>query len=440
MPASYEFVQDVAIVGRLAVGQGCPVDPKGPRIWANGNIGAHGDISATGNLRVDRTIASQDLGLIFGPQRQTSEARLKADNSAVLGLDGALRVRDTLGIGTPPGIDPAAGQLVVQGTGTTQSTPLQTWRTADGNALATVDGVGRIGVGTATPSASLSVNGTFLVQLSGLVKGYDDRVTLTGDQDTRFDAELKVGSSLSIPGITKAPRTFRVVAINGPHELRVDRNPGGTFDDQKAFTDAPLLTVRDGLGVDRLNLASDGTLTLANGATSISGTGVVTARQFVGHGAVFTGMIVMWAGDANALPDGWALCDGGTYNGHKAPDLRSRFLVGAGSEYQIGQAGDPDTHTHQVAPPSVTATTTQTGAHTHKFPPNWYLRGLKTDGGTATMLDVGSQEPRNQTTSSDGIHTHQATVTQSAFPSGNSSGQNRPKWYALAFIIKLPVS
>ena len=45
----------------------------------------------------------------------------------------------------------------------------------------------------------------------------------------------------------------------------------------------------------------------------------------------------MWSGAPNALPTGWALCDGtGTYgpvgNTSPIPDLRERFIVGAGIE------------------------------------------------------------------------------------------------------------
>jgi hypothetical protein len=442
MPASYEFVQDVAIVGRLAVGQGCPVDPKGPRIWANGNIGATGDISATGNLRVDRTIAAQDLGFTFGPRRQTSEARLKADNSAVLGLDGALRISRALGIGTPAGVDQSAGHLVVQGTSADATVPLQAWRTADGSARVAVDAVGRLGVGTATPSASLSVSGTFLVQLSGLVKGYDDKPTLTGNQDTRFDTELKVGSTLSIPALSKAPTTFRVVSIKDAHELQVDKQPGVNFDDQRAFTDAPLLTVSDGLGTDLLSLTGDGTLTIGAGVSSISrdgvvrakelvSDGVVRAKEFVGVGAAVTGMIVMWSGAIDALPAGWALCDG--QDGR--PDLRSRFVVGAGSDYQPKQSGPADVHTHPVAPPATAFKTADGGAHTHRFPPEWYQN--EASGGGKTLLDTRRTPPESTAVQTAGGHAHAGSVSINQFTSGSSSGQNRPAWYALAYIVKL---
>ena len=48
------------------------------------------------------------------------------------------------------------------------------------------------------------------------------------------------------------------------------------------------------------------------------------------------GVILLWSGAANALPGGWVLCDGA--NG--TPDLRGRFVVGAGGEdYAPGDTG-----------------------------------------------------------------------------------------------------
>ncbi|MBT7909882.1 MAG: tail fiber protein, partial [Verrucomicrobia bacterium] len=39
----------------------------------------------------------------------------------------------------------------------------------------------------------------------------------------------------------------------------------------------------------------------------------------------------MWSGSDE--PDGWALCNGQTKDGKTTPDLRNRFIVGSGGEY-----------------------------------------------------------------------------------------------------------
>ena len=50
------------------------------------------------------------------------------------------------------------------------------------------------------------------------------------------------------------------------------------------------------------------------------------------------GTILSWYGKSSNIPEGFALCDGtkGT------PDLRNRFLVGAGSNYALGDTGGED--------------------------------------------------------------------------------------------------
>lgn len=54
------------------------------------------------------------------------------------------------------------------------------------------------------------------------------------------------------------------------------------------------------------------------------------------------GMIVMWSGAIVDIPDGWVLCDGD--NG--TPDLRNRFVLGAGDTYAVDDTGGADSHTH----------------------------------------------------------------------------------------------
>ena len=51
--------------------------------------------------------------------------------------------------------------------------------------------------------------------------------------------------------------------------------------------------------------------------------------------AIFArGMIIQWYGSASTPPSGWAICNGS--NG--TPDLRNKFIVGAGSSYNLGNA------------------------------------------------------------------------------------------------------
>lgn len=51
------------------------------------------------------------------------------------------------------------------------------------------------------------------------------------------------------------------------------------------------------------------------------------------------GGIIIWSGSTSNLPSKWALCDGGTYSGVVTPDLRARFVYGAGNGYSVGSKG-----------------------------------------------------------------------------------------------------
>jgi hypothetical protein len=81
--------------------------------------------------------------------------------------------------------------------------------------------------------------------------------------------------------------------------------------------------------------------------------GTVTCEEVEG---VPVGTIVMWSGSIGSIPTGWALCDGteGT------PDLRDRFIVGAGSGYGVGAQGGSS---------SVSLTTSHLPAHHHSVDP-----------------------------------------------------------------------
>jgi len=64
------------------------------------------------------------------------------------------------------------------------------------------------------------------------------------------------------------------------------------------------------------------------------------------------GIITMWSGSIGTVPSGWHLCDGtaGT------PDLRDRFIMGAGLSFGAGAVGGAS---------STVPTTSADGAHTH---------------------------------------------------------------------------
>ena len=168
------------------------------------------------------------------------------------------------------------------------------------------------------------------------------------------------------------------------------------------------LDATDGL-VNAVPVANGGT-----GATSAS-----AARTNLGVAAavysVPSGGIILWSGSIATIPTGWFLCNGS--NG--TPDLRDRFVVGAGSTYAVnGTGGTADavvvSHTH-------TATVTDPG-HFH------YTH----NGGTLTAPAGGGAGQQSSDTTSAFTN---ITVTNST-EGVSGTNANLPPYYALAYIMK----
>lgn len=127
-------------------------------------------------------------------------------------------------------------------------------------------------------------------------------------------------------------------------------------------------------------------------------------------GAIPYGVIVMWSGSIDTIPSGWALCNGGK----GTPDLRDRFIVGAGSSYGVGATGGADT---------VTLSTSQIPSHTHNY---WIRYPVDCrDGSFSGKSGCWMSGPYTDT-----------TLTTSATGDGGSH-ENRPPYYALCYIMKV---
>jgi hypothetical protein len=142
--------------------------------------------------------------------------------------------------------------------------------------------------------------------------------------------------------------------------------------------------------------------------------------------AIPSGGIIMWSGSIASVPSGWYLCDGN--NG--TPDLRNRFVVGAGDTYAVDATGGSAdavvvAHTHTYS-----GSTNTTGAHTHTIE-------APTPGASTLTFNKGSESgtPGTFSTSSAGNHSH--TFSGTTASSGSSgTNANLPPYYALAYIMK----
>ena len=59
------------------------------------------------------------------------------------------------------------------------------------------------------------------------------------------------------------------------------------------------------------------------------------------------GQIMLWYGVVADVPSGWHICNGQM----NTPDLRNRFVVGAGDTYPPGDTGGQNAHGHNYSGP-----------------------------------------------------------------------------------------
>ena len=132
-----------------------------------------------------------------------------------------------------------------------------------------------------------------------------------------------------------------------------------------------------------------------------------------GYGTVPIGTIVMWSG--SSVPDGWALCNGQTANGVRTPDLRNRFIVGAGDEYAIGDKGGEKAHklTIQEMP-----------KHKHSY--SFTGADMAASWDDDNYFYNQSREYPDNTNDKDTNET-----------GGDQPHENRPPYYALSYIMRV---
>lgn len=230
------------------------------------------------------------------------------------------------------------------------------------------------------------------------------------------------------------------------------------------------------------------TATAGSNTTQIANTSYVRGELTT---LIPAGIITLWSGAISAIPAGWVLCNGA----NSTPDLRDRFVVGAGTTYAVGATGGANTvtldstmipaHTH-----SFSATTgTESAGHTHTYSgstggqsanhshsgttggmnannphshgiggreyggggnPGGDLNGPNQDFGYRTYnTDINhghdfttggvssdhSHAYSGTTSSVSANHTHTVSGT-SGSTGGGLAHENRPPYYALAWIMK----
>ena len=178
----------------------------------------------------------------------------------------------------------------------------------------------------------------------------------------------------------------------------------------KADSNSPTLT-----GTPLAPTASAGTSTTQIASTAFVATAVASVFP--------SGGIIIWSGSSASIPSGWVLCNGS----NSTPDLRDRFVVGAGSTYAVGNTGGSAnaivvSHTH-----TATSTVTDPG-HTHS---------IRNDNNNNNgIIPNGGDGSNSSTTTVDSATTGITVGTTVASAGSSGTNANLPPYYALCYIMK----
>ena len=226
-------------------------------------------------------------------------------------------------------------------------------------------------------------------------------------------------------------------------------------------------------GGERLRISNGGQIGLSG--ANYGSSGQVLTSQGSGSAAAWTtvigvpsGIIAVWSGSEGSIPSGWYLCNGS--NG--TPDLRNRFIVGAGSgsSYSVGNTGGANSVTLSTS--QIPAQSHTTSNHSHNasvsdpghghsmsisdpgHQHNTSVTGAKLFpgyGGAHVPYGGGGGYPGthfNMSNANTGVNMSASNANTglsvslgNANPSTNNTGgggshENRPPYYALCYIMK----
>lgn len=299
----------------------------------------------------------------------------------------------------------------------------------------------RMGIGTGTPNSTLEVNGA--VRARGGDPGED------GDNNNGFffDGVGDVDSGMT--SLEDGDLTFY---INDQHALRLQKplGDGSKGPNNRAVLRGNLLIQAyspvelfvDGEAFFSGNIKSQGDIDVDGDARfngDINSQGRVQDQSGI---LMPVGAIIAYGGERP--PPGWLLCDGAAvpsgaeYNdlrdiiGDSVPNLKGRFIMGAGNNYYFGRTDGEET---------VTLTAAQMPAHRHGYyyagnrdqnegwidnddeKQQWYIKMSDREGGN---IDPNYSPEMERDIRAQSIKE----------AGGNESHNNLPPYYALTYIIK----
>lgn len=259
-------------------------------------------------------------------------------------------------------------------------------------------------LGTNSSVVVVSASGITQKTGSSIFKDLSVNGELTVAGEVTAKAGLKVESSKGLE-VSEGPITAKNgLTVDGTNGLTVNGTKGLTVADTNSCltVSSSQITATKDLTVNSGKLVVNADLEMGGGKSmKVGGAEIVS---------VPVGGIIMWT--KKKLPDNdhWAVCDGtdGT------PDLRDRFIVGVGKDYDYGDIGGEAKHKLTVEEmPSHSHQYTLWGQNGRVSSDDWYF----TD-----YMEEDHKAKKDRTTKSTG---------------GDQAHENRPPYYALYYIMRI---
>ena len=430
----------------------------------SGNIVTQGNLYAKGDLRV---------GITSFTEFSVAAATGNVESVGTLSIGGATSLGSTLGV---TGATSLGSTLGVTGATTLDSTLGVTGATSLGSTLG-VTGATSLGntlsvTGATSLGSTLGVTGaTTLDSTLGVAGATSLSSTLEVTGATTITGATILSSTLGVAGATSLAGSLGVAgATSLGSTLTVSDET--SLDDNLNFTNISK-ELRRITNIRRINGPDD-----IFGPSSIYLNDPIAIGDFA-RNAFQRGMIILYSPPGGNLSrgsdfiltspsGGWAVCDGRTVTFADqqtiTPDLRERFVVGAGftgntvnttnpvaggGGYNSGDFGGFNTvtlasteippHSHPNTANAASDITKNTGTHSHSesFVVGKGNTGRGQEGeGTGVVnnfnygnIGVGGGHDHAVTTS--------VTMTNADNTGGGGAHENRPPYYALVYIIKL---
>jgi len=141
--------------------------------------------------------------------------------------------------------------------------------------------------------------------------------------------------------------------------------------------------------------------------------------------AMPSGAVIIWSGSTATIPTGWYLCDGN----NSTPDLRNRFVMGAGDTYAVNATGGAITHTLSEA---------EMPQHNHAVtdPGHYHITYTDNNGGTL----ITSQENESNGRGNANEVSYRTATKTTGITLGNKGSSDAHSilnpYYALAYMRK----